>query len=550
MDSAAGPPPAMPPAAGRPAPPPPPSAVRGSMQAVEDYLDYDQGHSFESDVSSDFRAGRLRSAGCSCLRLSAKCAVLVVLLLAPCSLLFITYRLGQTLYRTTPQRAKPTTTTTPVSTASATRSESTATQPTSTTTVTMPTTKVLPPTEQLYDDASDRDPTCAEPVYGPGDMAGGVDSSERTYTNSSAIQYRKLLCVLDSRYFSVKRTYVLQRLPTAYCSEFIYYALYVTSTGSLEGKRHALDTDALAQMAALNLGRRHRGQKIRMHVTIGGSRRDSPSFVRMLQRHEVRDGVVKHLVASRGDLYDGVNIHWDRPGDSCDQAFTPTFFRALIEELYRNKIAVLLTVPPVLELVRKFWLVNVMRYLDHLVVTTHMLRRKGILDCTGRREFAAASYHAIRKHVLKETSNPVEAAKVAYSIALGADVFKATLPLNSPRLLDAALPSSLFNGPTVQANKTSYDHVCRLPTKAFDEDDGECVYALGANTAAGTELALFAGPAELALRMRRSYASRMGDTPVAVFDLFLGDFDGHCSLEKQAKESPLLAAIAETGLAL
>ncbi|KAK8774456.1 hypothetical protein V5799_010989 [Amblyomma americanum] len=238
-------------------------------------------------------------------------------------------------------------------------------------------------------------------------------------------------------YFSVKRTYVLQRLPTAYCSEFIYYALYVTSTGSLEGKRHALDTDALTQMAALNLGRRHRGQKIRMHVTIGGSRRDSPSFVRMLQRHEVRDGVVKHLVASRGDLYDGVNIHWDRPGDSCDQAFTPTFFRALIEELYRNKIAVLLTVPPVLELVRKFWLVNVMRYLDHVIVTTHMLRRK---------------------------------------------------------------------------------------------------------------LALFAGPAELALRMRRSYASRMGDTPVAVFDLFLGDFDGHCSLEKQAKESPLLAAIAETGL--
>ncbi|KAK8774457.1 hypothetical protein V5799_010990 [Amblyomma americanum] len=146
-------------------------------------------------------------------------------------------------------------------------------------------------------------------------------------------------------------------------------------------------------------------------------------------------------------------------------------------------------------------------------------------------------------------------------VQLGADVFKATLPLNSPRLLDAALPSSLFNGPTVQANKTSYDHVCRLPTKAFDEDDGECVYALGANTAAGTEvswlrdlrmpfpkLALFAGPAELALRMRRSYASRMGDTPVAVFDLFLGDFDGHCSLEKQAKESPLLAAIAETGL--
>ncbi|KAL3214363.1 hypothetical protein MRX96_034961 [Rhipicephalus microplus] len=69
-------------------------------------------------------------------------------------------------------------------------------------------------------------------------------------------------------------------------------------------------------------------------------------------------------------------------------------------------MSIILTVPPVLGLARKFWLMSVTRYVDYVIVTTHLLRRQGVLDCSGRRQFAAASYLAIRDHVLRETANP------------------------------------------------------------------------------------------------------------------------------------------------
>ncbi|KAK8774564.1 hypothetical protein V5799_010902, partial [Amblyomma americanum] len=236
--------------------------------------------------------------------------------------------------------------------------------------------------------------------------------------------------------------YVLERLPTSYCSELIYYALYVTTTVTM--KRLTLDDDIVSAIVRLRDKRLHNNKKMRLHVTLGGSRLDSPSLVRLLEDYEVRDAAINKLHALR-QHFDGVNIHWDRPGDACDKEFTVAFFRALIEELRRQRFTVMLTVPPVVELVRKFWLKNIMRNLEYVIVLTHTLRRK-----------------------------------------LGADVFKATLPLNYPRLLDAATPSSVFNGPTVQTHKTSYDHVCQLRKNAFDNDD-ECVWALGESGASGTE---------------------------------------------------------------
>ncbi|KAH7942242.1 hypothetical protein HPB49_022268 [Dermacentor silvarum] len=331
---------------------------------------------------------------------------------------------------------------------------------------------------ELYDDVAGRFRTCAKIRYP--DPPRGVpvlNTSNVPYRASTRTQYRKLLCVIDTRYFSARRPYVVDLLPTTYCSELIFYAAYVDDA----------------------------------------------------------------------HLFKGVNIHWDRPGGYCDEEFTPAYFRAFIEVLYLKNMSLILTVPPVLELVRNFWLISLTRYTDYVIVTTHTLRRKGVLDCSGRREFAVASYLAIREHVLNETASPFEAAKVVYSIALGADVFRATVPLSSPRLLDAATPSSVFDGPTVQTNKTSYDHVCRMPKGVFD---GECAYAIRQQSTGSTELALFAGPEELATRMRNSYASRMGDTPVAVYDLFLDDFGGNCVYAggPTTRDSPLVAAIAETGL--
>ncbi|XP_077523229.1 uncharacterized protein LOC144134126 [Amblyomma americanum] len=526
---------------------------------IEDYLDYEHGprleHSLDIEVSIDDSSRRRRRNRRTCAGLMARCLLLLMLVMVPCTLLFFTFRLGQLLYKTTQQyniaQTKTTETTTKEETPTAVTAVPTGSQsiaPTSTTaaTTTSSTTPLFPDTEEFYDDTSDRDPSCAEPVYTAGaNLTEVVDFSSRSYTNRTTTQYRKLICVLDSKHFSPRRLYVLERLPIAYCSELIYYALHVTRTVAM--KRFSLDSDIFNAIVHLRDRRLHRGKKMRLHVALGGSRRDSPSLVRLLEHYEVRDAAIKDLDALK-QHFDGVNIHWDRPGDACDKEFTGTFFRALIEELRRRRFVVMLTVPPVVELVRRFWLINIMRYLEYVIVLTHTLRRKGVLDCPGRRQFAAASYHAIQEHVFKETSNPLHATKIVYSISLGADVFKATLPLNHPRLLDAATPSSVFNGPTVQTYKTSYDHVCRLPKHAFD-NDGECVWVLGASSASGTEVALYSGPEELTLRMRRSYADRIGDATVAVYDLFLDDFDGHCSRPGQlVAESPLVAAIAEASL--
>ncbi|KAK8768936.1 hypothetical protein V5799_014598, partial [Amblyomma americanum] len=228
--------------------------------------------------------------------------------------------------------------------------------------------------EELYDDTSDRDPSCAEPVYTAGaNLTDVVDFSSRSYTNRTATQYRKLLCVLDSKYFSPRRLYVLEQLPTAYCSELIYYALYVTST--VKVKRGRLDSEIFDAIVRLRERRLHRGKKMRLHIALGGSRRDSPSLVRLMENYEVRDAVINDLHALSRH-YDGVAIHWDRPGDACDKEFTRTFFRALIEDLRRRRLAVILIVPPVVELVRRFWLINIMRYLEYVIVLTHTLRRK------------------------------------------------------------------------------------------------------------------------------------------------------------------------------
>ncbi|XP_075556111.1 uncharacterized protein LOC142588363 [Dermacentor variabilis] len=526
---------------------------------IEDSLDYDYGlrlqQSLESEGTDLVAHRRRRKFGF--VGLCGRCFVLFSLISAACGLLFFTFHLGQTLSKNFAPPGVKLTTTNATSKTTSPSSVATSPIPTSSTmgtkeATTASTTTALPSTEELYDDLADRVTTCEKIAY-PDPLPAAapvVNTSYVPYKESSRTQYRKLLCVIDTRYFSPRRPYVVELLPTTYCSEVIFYALYVNAANPVKVncKRGDIDGEFLGDLARLKQTRTHRGEELRLHLTLGGGPDDSPNFVETLEKHELRDRVIMEL-HSTSNYFDGVNIHWDRPGNACDQEFTPAYFRAFVEALYMRNMSLILTVPPVLKLVRKFWLISLTRYMDYVIVTTHTLRRKGVLDCSGRREFAVASYFAIRDHVLKETGSPFLAAKVVYSIALGADVFRATLPLSSPRLLDAGTPSSVFDGPTVQTNKTSYDHVCRMPKGVFD-GDSECAYAIRQQSTGGTELALYAGPEELAARMRNSYASKMGDTTVAVYDLFLDDFGGNCAYAggPTTTGSPLVAAIAETGL--
>ncbi|KAH9366253.1 hypothetical protein HPB48_008327 [Haemaphysalis longicornis] len=228
----------------------------------------------------------------------------------------------------------------------------------------------------------------------------------------------------------------LQRLPTPHCSEYIYYALYPSAMGALP-KYDVPEANALRALRYLTNSLRHNNKKVLLHATVGGARDDSASFVRMLRNYRDRTAFVNSLADSRSyNLFDGVNIHWDRPGDDCDNKATEDDFAPMIEKLRKLRLRVLLTVPPVLGLVRQFRLHGILQHLHYIVVTTHALVRK-----------------------------------------VGVHMLRMTLPITHPRLVDPASVAMASNGPLGTPEKISYETVCRLKRRSFDNDT-ECSWTL------------------------------------------------------------------------
>ncbi|XP_077550392.1 uncharacterized protein LOC144163332 isoform X1 [Haemaphysalis longicornis] len=421
-------------------------------------------------------------------------------------------------------------------------STNTLTSPKTTTTTTTKTQVTIPPTEELYNDEAGRNPRCAEPQYPQDGQPVSVKLTPLKETKRTSIQYRKLLCVFDSR-----QPLFLQRLPTPHCSEYIYYALYPSAMGALP-KYDVPEANALRALRYLTNSLRHNNKKVLLHATVGGARDDSASFVRMLRNYRDRTAFVNSLADSRSyNLFDGVNIHWDRPGDDCDNKATEDDFAPMIEKLRKLRLRVLLTVPPVLGLVRQFRLHGILQHLHYIVVTTHALVRKDILDCSGRGDFAAASFPPVRDYILSLGVAPNFADRLAYTISVGVHMLRMTLPITHPRLVDPASVAMASNGPLGTPEKISYETVCRLKRRSFDNDT-ECSWTLEKGADDFTELAVFAGPEEIAARMRRSYANNMGDATVVVWDPFLDDLDGRCSPPDQPLAWPLLSAVAQTGV--
>ncbi|XP_077492246.1 uncharacterized protein LOC144103388 [Amblyomma americanum] len=318
--------------------------------------------------------------------------------------------------------------------------------------------------------------------------------------------------------------------------------------GRLRVKVPSAGEETMKALRAVRELRQRNGAVAPLFATIGGARVDSPLIVRLLKLFDEREPTLNEIERYRTvePIYDGINIHWDRPGDACDKAFTSTFFRAFLRELKARQTPLMLTVPPVLELVQKFYLGSLMRYLDHVVVLTHMLRRRGVLDCSGRSELAAAAFFQIQEHVMEATGNAHHASKFAYSIGLGAEVFHVPPTTKGPQLMDQAVPAGVFNNiATGHPNRTGYDRVCLMQKEIFDS---ECAWVEGRTTSLHKEVALFAGPEELTARMRNAYNWKMGGTDVVVYDILLDDFDATCSPPGEDKDSPLLAAIAKTGM--
>ncbi|XP_077499697.1 uncharacterized protein LOC144110562 [Amblyomma americanum] len=208
----------------------------------------------------------------------------------------------------------------------------------------------------------------------------------------------------------------------------------------------------------------------------------------------------------------------------------------------------MLTVPPLLSYLDKYGLPKVLPDLDYVIVTTHKLRRPGVVACAGERSLAAKAFRKIRDSFA--SADREIRRKFAYSISIGADIFKLEHTAEVKHLAPIKRLSAVFNGREIMLGKTSYPDVCELLVVDRNSDE-ECRVVAGSRTQSKQngleqEVAALAGPQELQRRISSSYEEGMGDAPVAVFDVFLDD-DPQRRCTETNMEAPLLQTIAETG---
>ncbi|KAH9367440.1 hypothetical protein HPB48_000231 [Haemaphysalis longicornis] len=217
------------------------------------------------------------------------------------------------------------------------------------------------------------------------------------------------------------------------------------------------------------------------------------------------EGIANDTNAIQRPKYDGVNLDWNHPGDSCDVLQQPQMLHVLVESLSTSRVKVMLTVPPLKRYAALYDLEPLLDSVSHVIVATHKLRLRGALGCSGARA----------------------------SVALGAPT------ASSPPL----------SGLVLRPNKTSFESVCNVKRVVVSPTDKECVVTImhtEKSDSAGTlyHVAAYAGPKELRERMHHAYSDDMGDVPVVVFDAYLDDFGGLCPGDG-SRMSPQIAAIAE-----
>ncbi|XP_075559549.1 uncharacterized protein LOC142591066 [Dermacentor variabilis] len=210
-------------------------------------------------------------------------------------------------------------------------------------------------------------------------------------------------------------------------------------------------------------------------------------------------------------------------------------------------MGVMLTVPPVRDLVRQYGLTDsLLDNLSYVLVTTHKLQPcDGRVSCSGLRQFAASAFLRVRTdYDIRHRQ------KFAYSISARVDTFMAKAALGSTNYATPLeFGAMLWNKSPEYLGHTE---VCRAKKVQKSKDD-ECTLAVlddvkDSDGVTWHRLATYTSPHQMQLRMQRAFCDAMGDSAVALFDSQLDDISGECEAEEGLHStSSLVVAMATTG---
>ncbi|XP_070377563.1 uncharacterized protein [Dermacentor albipictus] len=225
----------------------------------------------------------------------------------------------------------------------------------------------------------------------------------------------------------------------------------------------------------------------------------------------------------------GLHLDWDHPQGLCGERSDTENLRNFLHTLRAQWTGrMVLSVPPAPHRLRHYGIERILPMLEHVIVTTHRLGRgRVVVGCSGGGDDTARVMRAVRKRFPPEWWK-----RFIYSVSVGAHTFTTA---DAPYLGAPSTGPSSFDYYTRQPGKTRYDLVCQL-TRTEKAAGAECDVGYLSSTDASqvttgrrdVKVAAFAAPNEIQTRMRRAYAYNLGDTPIAVYDIDLDDFEGKC----------------------
>ncbi|XP_070377567.1 probable chitinase 2 isoform X5 [Dermacentor albipictus] len=356
----------------------------------------------------------------------------------------------------------------------------------------------------------------------------GLRGSTNRYTRiEQPFQYREIICVFDTKYYRTEAVYYPENVPYDFCSSLVYSSLAVFFY-RVQWKRPNLDADFMQRLRALQL--RHRGNHVPIYVTLGGEPEDNANFTKVLRHRERLLRFTHNLrVFLLNGAYEGLHLDWDHPQGLCGERSDTENLRNFLHTLRAQWTGrMVLSVPPAPHRLRHYGIERILPMLEHVIVTTHRLGRgRVVVGCSGGGDDTARVMRAVRKRFPPEWWK-----RFIYSVSVGAHTFTTA---DAPYLGAPSTGPSSFDYYTRQPGKTRYDLVCQL-TRTEKAAGAECDVGYLSSTDASqvttgrrdVKVAAFAAPNEIQTRMRRAYAYNLGDTPIAVYDIDLDDFEGKC----------------------
>ncbi|XP_075730780.1 chitinase-3-like protein 1 [Rhipicephalus microplus] len=380
-----------------------------------------------------------------------------------------------------------------------------------------------------------------EPDERPPAPSAPVPTGKSLNTTTKDIQQRPVICVFNAKYWRLQDTYFPDFIPVHYCTAILWYGYAVdVKDGSIVWKYPSAKTYKNSLLVMLYNGQlSHRGNNISVYFALGGAREDNANLSLMVGNPETRRRLVAYVWLELNNPFQpwtGVNVDWDYPGEPCNPGTGSGAFVELINDLKRQFIDVIISVPPVKSRLHVYSLDKVIGLVDFIIIKTHMHTAnpsmRDAVRCSGDHSDAADVFNAALSSLPKSDDDW----RLGYSISVAPETFVAP----AARLGVPVLGTAPWDNQTRQPGRTSYASVCQEKPVIRTNSHPLCLMVARQMENQNILVATFSDERALMERMNLTYSSNMALAPVAVYDIDLDDFAGECGNGL----SPLIRALA------